>query len=153
MSPTSSRRRLILAALVAQLATIDRAAGFETDAGDAVYVGEAPDLGPDDPAEAIAVVVADDEVQPSGAGLLITLPLVVHALARAERDVTEAWMRAEQVLADVKRAVEADRSLGGQVPQLIDRGSTQTLAREPGSATVGVVVTYRVTYKEGWAQP
>jgi hypothetical protein len=56
-----SRRELLLDAVVERL----------THTGAAVFLGEAPGFGPDDPSEVIVVVVQPDEVVHQGQGFLV----------------------------------------------------------------------------------
>lgn len=147
-----SKRQQIIQAFVTRLGAIEARDGFNTDAGLTVYVNERPTFGPDDPCEAIALVVGDDEVGYHGEHLWVRLPIEIHALATAE--MAEPWKTIERVLADIKKAVElSDRTLGGLVPRMIERESTVTLEREEGSTSVGVAVTYVAPYKELWGTP
>lgn len=123
---------------------------FETDAGKAVYIGSTPELGKDDPGEAIAVVLNDDDVTKDTPKTFLTLPVEIQALVRV--GPINAWLRMEAILGDIKRAMEIGdrRELGGYPMR---RGPTRTLPREPGSNTAGVGVTYFVDYSETWGQP
>lgn len=144
-------REAILAALMTRVQAITIAHGYATDAGDQVFLGEAPQLGENDPPTAIALVVEDDDVNSQGF-LTVTLPIAVQALAKADLDAP--WLAIEAVLGDVKRAIEQDdRSLGGVLKGELERGSTRTVPRAPGSSTVGVSVTYRCRYVELWGAP
>ena len=148
----ASRRRLIVEALKARVEAIRVANGFETDAGVTVFLGETPPLGPDDPETAIAIVVGDEDPQYQGANLFIRLPVAIQALARA--DLEQPWLAVEDLIGDIKRAVELeDRTLGGLVKRQIERGSVVALEREPGSTTVGAAVTFVCPYVEGWGTP
>lgn len=148
----ASKRREIIEAIVARLEAITTAGGFNTDAGALVFLNEAPALGEDDPDEAIAVMVGEDEVGFQGEHMMINLPIDVQAIAKASID--DPYLAAEAVLQDVKTAMElADRTLGGLVKRQFLRRSTRTLEREPGSTYVGVVITYVVPYTEQWGRP
>lgn len=148
----ASRRRAILEAMQARLETIHTAAGFATEAGAAVFLNETPALGPDDPDVAIAMLVGDDTSTWQGLHVMLQLPIEIQALAKA--DTAAPWWAAEDVLADIKRAMEqVDRTLGGLVKRQIERGVTRTLAREAGSTTVGVSITYVAPYTERWGFP
>jgi hypothetical protein len=147
-----SRRQGILEALLARVQRIERANEFQTDAGQRVYLGEAFELGPDDPVEAIALVVGEETPQYQGENLFITLPVAIIALAKA--DLEQPWLAVEAVIADIKTAVETtDRTLGGLVRRQIQRGPVVTLERQPGSTTVGASVTYLSPYVERWGAP
>lgn len=153
---TPSRRQQILDALVTRLESIragntsDGGATFATDAGYAVFLGEAPQLGEGDPDQAVAVLVLEDEPTPFGQSLRIVLPVDIQAVCKASID--NPWTAAEQVVADIKRAVEIDRNLDGLVTGL-DRGPVTVQGREPGTTTVNVSVLYRLTLKEEWGNP
>lgn len=152
MGTTTPRRLAIIQAMVARLEEISVANGYRTNVGADVRIGEAPHFGPDDPDEAIALVIGEDRVMYQGANLFIELPMEVHALARA--DIDDPWAAVEAAIADVKEAVELDdRTLGGLVPRMIERGSTRPYAREEGSLAVGAVIPYIAPYKEAWGKP
>lgn len=150
----ATRRALIIAALVARVSTITVANGFETNGGELVFVGEASALGADDPDQALAVVIGDEDLawQLPGKAFLPALPIAVRALAKADSDA--AWMTVEALVGDIKRAMEVgDPMLGGLLTYPLERGSVQTLRREVGAETVGAAVTYRVRWKESWGAP
>lgn len=149
---TATQRQLILTALVGQLQLITIANGYNTDAGLAVYLGVSVDLGEDDADVAIAVVPETDEVAFQGANVLVRLPIEIQAIAKASLD--QPWLAVEELVADIKRAVETeDRTLGGVVRKRLERGSTRTLEREPGALSVGCSITYVAPYVEGWGTP
>ena len=155
MSPAASKRRLILEAIVSRLEDIALNNGYETDAGLALYTGEIPQLGEDDPTEAIAVVFGEDDPKSlgDGRGFVIRLQAQISALCKVSAD--EPWQRIEMVLADIKRAMETnDLTLGGLLTGPFERSAaTQTHPREPGSLTAGIMLPYTLTYKEGWGAP
>jgi len=147
-----SRREHILEELRTRLKVIRTAAGYATDAGETVFMGEAPELGPDDPPQAIAIVVEDETPDHVAENVHSLLPVTIAALAKA--NLEEPWMTAEAVLADIKRAVElADRTLGGAVRLRMERGITRTMQREAGSETVGIAIQYRCPIVEKWGDP
>jgi hypothetical protein len=148
----SVRRQLILAEFVERLRVVSVANGFQTDAGEALYIGETPSLGPDDPAAAIAIVVGDETPSYQGMQIYLELPYEIQALARADLD--QPWLTVEQVIADIKTAVELeDRTLGGLVKRQIKRGTVRTLGRDDGSTAVGAAVTYLAPFTETWGDP
>jgi hypothetical protein len=149
-----SRRADLLSAFVARLEAITVANGYETNAGQAVYLNETPALGPDDPAVAIAVLIGDDVIRATQPGkkLLLGLPLTIQAIAKADLDV--AWMTVETMLSDIKRAIEqADLTIGGLAEQELQRGRTRTIVREAGETTVGLAIEYAAYYAEQWGNP
>lgn len=147
-----TRRRAILEALRSRVAAITVDNGFSTDAGAALFLNEVPALGPDDPEVAIAMLVDDDEVAWQGKKVLLRLPVRLIALARADLDAP--WTAVENVLGDIKRAVELeDRLVGGLLHAFLERGVTSTREREAGSDAVGCEVPYIAPYSEGWGDP
>lgn len=145
------RRLSIMNAIVERLSAISRAQGeYRTDAGDDVFKGEAPQLGDDDPDQAISLMWGDDEPRVAGPGYLVSAPLMVSAVAKVT--LAEPWDVIELVLADIKKAVELDddRRLEGLLSGVFTRGATATLAREPGSLVVGLTIRYDMQWKESW---
>lgn len=150
--PEDARRQLILEVLKARVEGIRIADGYRTNAGARVFLHEAPVFGDADPETAVAIVVQDDEVGWKGSNLGIRLPIEVQALARA--DLAEPWKAAERVLADLKQAIEqADRRFDGLLKNYLERGTTRTVPREPGTRHVGVGVMYFCDYIEAWGKP
>lgn len=152
MMSTPTKRQLIVEAVLTRVSAITIANGCATDAGLHLYRGEVPELGEDDPAAAIAVVLADDVPQYQGEKLGLLLPVQIAAVAKVGLD--QAWETLETTIGDIKRAIELeDRTLGSLLPQPLKRGPTRTMSREPGSQTIGLVVTYQAAYVEAWGQP
>lgn len=148
----ATTRAAILGALLARLEAIATTAGYETNAGAHVYLGEVLALGPDDPDVVIGILPQDDAVQWQGVGLFVQWPIEIQAVAKV--DVEDGWLTVEAVLGDIKRAVEQeDRMLGGLVKRQLIRDRTITLEREPGSTTMGVGIIYVAPYGEAWGQP
>jgi hypothetical protein len=155
---SASRRKLILEEFRARVSAITIANGFFTDAGKNVFLGEVPTLGPDDAETAIALVVEEDDPNTqtpfgpgTGATIQIGLTIAIHALAMADLDTP--LLAIEDVIHDIKQAVELDdRTLGGLVGSLM-RGPTRPLDREEGSTVVGASVDYDVMYSEAWGDP
>jgi hypothetical protein len=146
-----TRRLLILERLAALAAVVTRANGFASDAGLHVYLGAAPELGPDDPDEAIAIVPREDVAsEPNYQN--VDLPVEIQAIAKAT--LTEPWIAVEALLGAIKLAIELeDRTLGSLLKGRMTRVSTRTLERPPGSTTIGLGVTYRCPYVEPWGDP
>jgi hypothetical protein len=154
--PLTSTRERIVEALIALLEGIRREGGYTTDAGNAVYVYETPALGPDDPEEAIALMVLEDSVIYQIDRMGIQMPIEIQALGRANaaHGTAYAAIAAERVLADIKRAVEtSDRTLGGLVKPYVQRGSARVMERQDGSLAVGVAIRYDVAFQESWGAP
>jgi hypothetical protein len=147
-----SLRADILKALLARAGAISKSNGFDTDAGLVVFMGETPQLGPDDPGEALAIVVGDEVPKYQGVNFYIELPIQVQAVVRA--DLEQPWMTVENIIGAIKKAVELeDRTLGHLVARQFTRSSVRALPREPGSTTVGAAVTYTFPFTEAWGNP
>jgi hypothetical protein len=153
-APNTTRGR-ILAEFERRVSMIRRTSSFATDAGRLVFIGEAPDLGPDDPDHAVAVIpgntagLGDPTLGKVGA----SWPILVAALARMSnwQDASRAWMLVEAVIGDVVRAIETeDRTLGGFVPGDLRRGAIEALGRAEGTMTVGLSITYDAPYHTAW---
>ena len=155
-----SRRQEVIVAFFERLEGITIAAGFNTDAGQALFLGVEPQMGPDDPNYAIAVLIGDDDAPGfQGESIAYNLPLECKVLAKVdEAKPDDAWMTVEALLQDIKRAVELpsteERRLGRLLSGLgLNRGQTFTIPREPGSLKVGVSLTYSAPIKEKWGEP
>lgn len=147
-----TKRRAILEVVLARLQAIQTADGFATNAGSTVFLNDTPVLGDDDPNVAIAILVDEDAPGFRGENVHVALPINIQAHAKADLD--EPWIAAEDVLGDIKKAMElADRTLGGLLASRLDRGPTRTVPRVEGMTTVGVSVGYTLPYSERWGQP
>lgn len=145
----ASLRQRQLEAFKVRLQAIAKTDGFETDAGSAVYMNEVPAMGPDDPDALIAMVVGDEQPKHQAYGLSMTLPIEVQAIVKTTLD--EPWVAAEQMLSDIKKAVELEnRTLGRLLLHPLERGITRILPRETGSSFVGVGITYSMERTEAW---
>lgn len=173
MSATISRRRLAIEALVTRLGFIQRAKDYSTDAGLAIYVGETPKLGPNDPVDALGVFVRDDlpgdgnDAITRGATCRYRLPVEIHGITKP-LDGISPGIAYEGLITDIKEAVEiegrepgspsasVDRSLGQPgttLPTGLSRGQTRVQYREGGSEILGVVLEYFIEFEEPWGQP
>lgn len=141
----STTRQRALEAIVVLMQTIQVANQFQTDAGHAVFLGETPQLGEDDPTTAIAVV--PQETRP-GAHRFEVLAVEIQAVAKAALE--QPYLAAETALSDIVQAMEGpDRTIGGLV-KWVEIGATRLLPREPGSTTVGVGQIYELTFVRQW---
>jgi hypothetical protein len=148
--PPQSQRELVLAEAIERLAQIQQRAGFNTDAGEHVFLGETPQLGKDDPDAALAIVVGDDEATAIDSRRSFRLvPLEIQAVIKVGR--CQGWITVEQMLADIKRAFETEDRRLLTYPQ--SRGATRTLPREEGSTVAGVGITYFIDMAEAWGLP
>ena len=147
----SSTRESVIGAVVDRLEMILISGGFATDAGVHVFTGETPTFGPDDSTAAIALVVGSDDPGHQGENVAYTLPLDVQVIAPVG---VGALLAIEATIADVKRAIETDRDLGGLLPHRgLERGPTRQLPREEGSDFIGAAVEYRAYIVEQWGNP
>ena len=147
-----SVRSVAIEKLEGRLEQIRKSNGYATDAGQLIFLGEQPVLGPDDPVAAIAMVVRRDEPGYQGENVDTVLPVEVQAIVKA--DITRPWATIEAVIGDIKKAVEVDHDLGGTLkPRGLERGATEPMDREAGSEFVGCGVTYRLNFAEQWGAP
>lgn len=147
----TTRRLLILERLGALVAVITKANGFDSDAGQAVYIGAAPELGPADPDYVIAIVPRD-EIATEDGRISNVFPVEVQAIGKAT--AADAWINLELLLGDVKAAIELDdRTLGSILKGVMRRGPTRTIEREPGATTIGTAITYTCPYLDEWGNP
>lgn len=148
----TTRRKQALETLRARLAGITKAAGYKTDVGLTLLVGQEPVLGPDDPDAAAAMIVQADEKRYEGENVCLVLPVKVAAMARAS--VIDPHGTVEDIIGDIKTAVEVDHDLGRTlVNRGLERGVTEPMDRQEGSEFVGATVEYRLMYVEQWGQP
>lgn len=153
-------RERVLEAFAARLSEIRVEAGtlYRTNAGDRVYIGEAPSLGDDDPPSAVVVVIGDVQATDHQMGTM-QQAIAVECQAHVRISFTETidsnpFMMAEALLGDIVRAVEqADRTLGSLSKGPITLGPTRSIPRETGSTTVAVGQTYLVPIVRRWGQP
>lgn len=153
-----TRRAALLLALKGRAQAIQQGAlsesgePFETNVGEQVFTGEVRSTGPDDPSAALLIKFGDEVPTYQGQGFFIRLPIEIHAIVRTDLDDPAALL--EALIGDVKRAVELeDRTLGGLVKRMLERGPVVPMEREPGSPFVGAVLTYIAPYQEGWGRP
>lgn len=149
----ASRRESIIAAMADLVTQIRVAGGFNTDLGDTLLVNEFPQFGPDDPRQAMVLLVGDEEGTWHGTALLVRLPITFLVLVDA--DLVDGWRTIEQGIADVIRAVEQDddRRLDGLLSGTLERGNIETIPRDPGSAAIAAGVPYFAPFKSGWGAP
>ncbi len=154
---SDSKRVQVLQVFEARAKTILQANGFNTGAGENVWLGEIPGLGEDDPDVAIAIVVMDttNTKAPSTMKISETLPIAVCAVAKAGR--SDSWMTVELILQDIKRAIELQdeesRRFGKLLAGYLERGATVTLERNVGHDVVGGAVIYEAPIAEVWGAP
>lgn len=153
-----TRRIRILEAMAGRLVVIRRANGFQTDAGDRLYLGVLPALGESDPDSAIALLPREDIFSGEQLEKLpLRWPLDIAAIAKPT--LRDPWTAIEALLGDIKRAVElSDRTLGGLLVGGrgvlgLHRGTTETLERRSGQDMVGAAITYIAPYTETWGRP
>lgn len=155
-----TKRRAILQVVLDRLATVRRTNEFSSNLGRQVYLGEIPELTPDDDEEAVAVVVGDDQVKWQQEKKYIELRFEIVAVVNLSARTVEkkqAWMRVECLLEDIKTAIEAEtdpgRTMDGLLTGKLNFGTTRVLPREAGSMVVGVGIVYSAPYTESWGRP
>jgi len=155
---TNSRREDALLDLRSRVAFIEIAKGYGSDAGKAIFMGETPVFGPDDPPAALAIVVGADSPTTQGGLVRTRVPVEIQAIVPATID--DAFMALEAIVADIKRAVEIEgvqafrtRSLKGTLPMGLERGVTRILPRDEGSLFVGTGIEYVLSFEEKWGDP
>lgn len=152
MSDSQTYREKVIVAFRDRLRKIARTNGFVTNAGRTILIGSVAQLGPDDPTEAIALTVDNDEVKRTGEHVLCRVPFTFSAVVRIDQE--DCWIKVERILGDIKRAIELpDRTLGGLIRDKFERGNTNTSPRETGSMVVSAEVTYWAWLPERWGEP
>lgn len=155
-STEKPRRIRILLECVKRLEQISVAGGFLTDAGLSIALGQNVELGENDPDIGIVIVLGDERPTGSQQKACYDLPIMIRALAKEDSDTPA--LAIEYLIADIKKAIEADdRTLdqavnrNGSLGLVRDRVSA--LPREEGSRTVGAEVVYIAPVWEAWGQP
>jgi hypothetical protein len=161
MPPADTQRQKIAAALKARAQAITVAAGFNTDAGLHVTHGyRRPALG--DALPRVAMITAGEvPAVESQDDVLVRNPWPIAFVATAEvaADDEDALDTAEQLLADLKRAIFLpDRTLGGLLSANqeigdIKVGAEDTADREPGGTFVEAGVVALVSFLESYGAP
>lgn len=162
MSAPTAKRELALVDLLNRLTKIQTAKGYNTDAGENLFIFEDCAVGEDDPL-GIQVEVGPDSPVMSGRRIRAEVPIQIQALVYAPAfDAIPARIHAlESLIADIKRAVEIDEGqkadlqhgLDGTHARGLRRGVTVPLKREPGSQFYGAAVEYIATIDEAWGEP
>jgi hypothetical protein len=148
----STRQTFLEDIFRARLRAIRVVDGFNTDAGEAVSLGEVVDLGPDDADAAVAIVPGDAQVKRDQAlKFYVQLPVEIQLVAKVDLD--EPWVLIEQMLADVQKAMELDDELIHGYERSLTYVGERVLPREAGMTTTGAGVTYLATFCRRWGQP
>jgi hypothetical protein len=149
-----SKRKRILAALVARLEAIHKADGFNTDAGDRVFRGYVPQLGPDDATPYLSLIAPDDTPGSQMVKVVQTLSIDIYVVGRVDLRGEDPDADVEDGIADVKKAIELeDRELGGLLCDRLTRGVTRSFERESGTPLIGAIVAYQAKYTDVWGDP
>lgn len=158
-----SKRQAAIAELVRRLEFITKANGYNTDAGEHIFLGEAPAFGEGDPPEALAILIDDDSPQTNGGVVRTRTPIEIWAVVPAGFE--DPLLAIEAIITDIKEAVEIeadgsiDRFLGtvteagqpyGTLPRGIERGVVQAVKRDPGGTYVRAAVEYVAYFEETW---
>lgn len=148
----TSKRQLVLEAFKRRLEAIKDADGFFTNAGDYVSLWERKVFGTADPDEWLVVIPGEDSIGMQQVKVVSNLQVVIGLGVKATLE--EPWARIEQLLMDVKKAMELeDRTLGGLLTNRLQRGSTQPFVREPGSKRLAASIVYIAPIAEVWGEP
>lgn len=158
MAVEKSIRQRILEAYLGRVQAI-HGPGFQTNAGQRVYLGVDARLGEEDdltdPSDTAAIEISIGPIarpEHQMERLQVEMPVTFRAVALAS--YRQPWTAIEACCADIKRAVELeDRTLGGLVASDIERGDEQVMERERGSEVVGYEITYPTLYSEAWGHP
>lgn len=155
---SASKRIGAIRELAVRLAKIERP-DYWTDAGKSITLGEAPAFGDGDPDTAIAIMVGDssDSRQGLSETYVCLLPVSIQAFAAAApKDGTDPFETVEQLVADIKRAVEREEPTlaGWCLPTPgISRTGVRAIPRQPGAEFVGAAVDYILPFEELWGKP
>lgn len=156
MAVTSRRQRILQEGREA-LRGIRQENGFQTDIGQSVWLWKKPKLGTDDVKQYLVLMPKEDQVGEHLNNIPITLPVDIAIVVSTELD--DCGEILEAALADVKKAFEADATLGGLLnggrnnPEGMRRGTTETFPEEAGSEFIGAVITFGLHYAEAWGHP
>lgn len=153
----SYRRKAILEKFIERLEAIQKVNGYATDAGLYLFQGSA-NLGPDDPQLGIAIVPGPASIDVQENQKVTLLPIDLHALAKD--DVADPLLAVEDLIGDIKRAIESPENVPGNTKRDLNglamnltAGVVAALQREEGSTTIGARVEYLVMYSEAWGDP
>jgi len=145
-------RREAINAFKDRLQQITIANGYLTNAGaHKIAVGEAYQLGQNDPPIALSMVILDEDHQPIRQDLKISFDLPIDVIVLVKPDLDDVIGSIEDGIADVKKAVErGDRQFDGLLTGRLRRGQVRTLPRESGSSVCGAIITYRLPISEAY---
>jgi hypothetical protein len=130
--------------------------GFVTDAGQHIFIGVLPKLGPDDPDAAIAILPHDHATGYQLQHVVGEWPIEIIAVANASENRQEPWLLVEDVLADLQRAMETeDRTFAGTISRhdCFEVGAAKTFERESASDVVAISQLYVFSVKRVWGHP
>ena len=153
---SDSTRQEILAEIISRLEGIRRTAGYQTDIGARVVIGEVPVFSEGDEEQWLSVEPSDSDINHSMENVGAEWIVEVQAMSRA--DAESPWLTIEALIADVCKAIEndsdgeTDRDLGGLCIE-IRKASDRIIKREAGSDYVGAAVGYRILFGRPWGTP
>jgi hypothetical protein len=134
-----------------RLETITQANGFNTNAGEQIAVGEAYNLGPDDPDIALAMIVNDEDMLAPQGDVKRAIHLPIDVVVLVKPDLDDVIGSIELAIDDVRIAVESDRTLGNVLINTLRLGPIRTLPRESGSSVAGAILPYSLPISEAYA--
>jgi hypothetical protein len=152
-----SIRKRIRAEVNARMSTGDAGERVQHRRRTLPVCGRAPKLGPDDPDCAIAIVSHDESpVLLTWQSIGGDWPIEIIGIANASPNRSEPWLLAEDVLADIRCAMELeDRTFGGALvsPQDMEVGAARTFERESAAEAIAVSQTYTFRTQRVWGHP
>ncbi len=144
-------RREAIAEFKRRLQQIEQSNGYLTNVGQVIAVGEAYQLGPDDPPAALAMVILDEDRLPARGDIKISFHLPIEVIVLVKPDLDDVIGSIEDGIQDVKQAIErGDRQFGGILDNTLRRGIIRTLPRESGSQTCGAIIPYTLPISEAY---
>jgi hypothetical protein len=152
----TSKRKLILLALLERLAAIRTTDDYATDAGLNVQLGPLPAV-EDDPQPRVALIVGDvpnpDNKDLQSAEIRRWAFTAVARIAVDPNDPL-ADLATEDLVADLHRAlfVPGGQDLGGLAVDVETAGVPKTDPREAGATTVGCTVPFVVVYAADYGE-
>lgn len=153
-----SRQQRILEYLLTIAEGIRRDRGYDTDVGKAVLFGELPDWGPDDTAEALAIVPGEIQCTWKLQNKKKLMPVDLMALVAP--GVRNPLRRADVILTDLKKAFDRidDQTLGGLLVQGhnslgLSEGTIEYYPRRSGSNYSGYLWTLVCPFVEAVGEP
>jgi len=143
--------------VLGRLCDIKKANGYRTDAG--LYVFDSQHTISADTTPAVqAFEGSENAADANGSSLSMAVSLQIVCVGHAKANTQQTGKALRALKADIKKAVLRDRGAVGKredgkpIGALTYVGS-ETQPRQPGDETESVVVTFSITFKEGYGDP